>query len=903
MKSDQEERDERGARGSLLTLGRALEEERNRTRSILEAAPEISAAERHAEARASRAAEARTAELRSAELAAMQAALVEAQAETEAARVGGPAGDPAAPQAMPGLIERVWKRKARPAAQSAPPLSEPPKDEKSALERIENMLARQEAEIDAARLASSQAAADAARAASSARTTDAFVAARMRELSPRQVAFDDGGATASYDQRKADGRTNEQEELWKPLIDPFRVIRGIIDARALIVLLTLLGALAGVFMALSTPKKYEAIAELLIDPRDLKIVDRGLTDINGLPSDSTIAIVENQMRVLTSGTVLNKVVEQLNLESDPEFNGTAGGLSLNPITIVRSLLTRSDGTTDPGRRRAIVISNLADGLSVARAGKTFIVLVSMKTKDADKSALIANTVVDVFVKTSGEMQSDQFGRANDELMGRLEVLRKEVEAAEQKVEKFKAENDLVDAQGRLITDDEIIKLNDQLSVARARTLELNARATSARAVDPDAAIGGALPEGAQSSVMTGLRAQYASARQEADQLSVRLGPRHPSYQSAQAQVSAVRGQIAAELTRIVSQIQTELKRSVQLEQDLAARLAQLKVRQGDLSNGQVALRELERDAQAKRQVYESFLLRAQETSEQKGINSANISVISQAFPPLDPTGGSRVTTVITGALLGLLSGLAIGGLMGIIGSLRDSARESRAGRRARADRLADLPEPLPAPDPGEASTIKDRIAALMRRAKPNADVKTKPAAVESDKDASMTYPPRAPGYAPYPQAAAEAPVHPHSAYPVYPQPAHPGYAPLTYVQPPPYAPMYQQPAPGGYPPYPPQAPAYGQPMPPAYQAQPQRYPVYPRDDERAYGAAVPVHPGYAPQSPYPPSARPAEHHWAEAPQHPQRQSPETIAEITESLREFRYAVRELMESRTRRRYF
>jgi hypothetical protein len=77
MKSDQEERDERGARGSLLTLGRALEEERNRTRSILEAAPEISAAERHAEARASRAAEARTAELRSSELAAMQAALEE----------------------------------------------------------------------------------------------------------------------------------------------------------------------------------------------------------------------------------------------------------------------------------------------------------------------------------------------------------------------------------------------------------------------------------------------------------------------------------------------------------------------------------------------------------------------------------------------------------------------------------------------------------------------------------------------------------------------------------------------------------------------------------------------------------------------------------------------------------
>ena len=62
------------------------------------------------------------------------------------------------------------------------------------------------------------------------------------------------------------------------------------------------------------------------------------------------------------------------------------------------------------------------------------------------------------------------GRATNEIEARLDELRAEVEAAERKVGDYKARNDLVDAQGRLIADDEILKLNDQLTVARARTL-------------------------------------------------------------------------------------------------------------------------------------------------------------------------------------------------------------------------------------------------------------------------------------------------------------------------------------------------------------------------------------------------------------------------------------------------
>ncbi|TIX46516.1 MAG: succinoglycan biosynthesis protein exop, partial [Mesorhizobium sp.] len=124
------------------------------------------------------------------------------------------------------------------------------------------------------------------------------------------------------------------DQQWKPLIDPMQVVRGIARSKALILSTTILGAALGVAIALSTPKKYEATAELIVDPRDLKLTDRDLTQ-NVVASDATLAIVENQVRVLTSGTVLNKVVDKLNLTNDPEFNGQGSG-GLGVMSMIRS---------------------------------------------------------------------------------------------------------------------------------------------------------------------------------------------------------------------------------------------------------------------------------------------------------------------------------------------------------------------------------------------------------------------------------------------------------------------------------------------------------------------------------------------------------------------------------------
>ncbi|ESY25853.1 MULTISPECIES: GumC family protein [unclassified Mesorhizobium] len=656
----------------------------------------------------------------------------------------------------------------------------------------------------------------------------------------------------SFHEQRPD-RDDDDGQEWKPLIDPLQVVRGISRSKLLIVSTTILGTVLGVAVAVSTTKKYEATTQMVIEPGDLKLSDNDLTQPVGQP-DAALAVVETRIKMVTSGKVLDKVVADLNLVDDPEFNGQGSG-GLGVLSLIRSILSRQDGPGGGGevRRQALAVGNLAKSLSVERSGKSFVVSISATTQSADKSAKIANTTRDVFQQEAAQYQFGMAGRATDQLTAKLDDLRKNVETAERKVEDFRATHDLVDAQGHLISDDQMLKLNEQLSVTRARTLELNARAASARSLDVNSVINGTLPEEINSNTMSELRAQYAVLKQEADRAAVRLGPRHPEYQALNAQLDGSRERIAGELRRIASSLQVDLKRSVQLEQDLASRLAQAKVQSGDVNSDLVSLRELERDATAKRSVYEQYLLRAKETGEQQNINTTNINLMTPAQPPLEPNGPSRAVIAMAGLLLGLASGIGVGAMRGAFASLRGAANSRSRGRMDERpppveDKVYRAPLPVAPPPaappvlptaaaPARSPGLFDGLFSAMRKAAPGSGTSGEP--VET--------------YRAQPAAEYTRPVQ----------------EPVGYRQP-----DFRNEVPHANSPA--QQPGYAQPRQPA---------------DYAYSQAQPMPAASGPWS----SPQPA----GAAPEDQQAQ----IDDIRASLREFREAVRELTESRSHRRYF
>ncbi len=642
-----------------------------------------------------------------------------------------------------------------------------------------------------------------------------------------------------------------------PLIDPRYVFRSVRDWRALIAATTVLGGLAGLYVAINTPHLYFSSATVVIDPRNYKVIENDLNPDVFL-SEAALAIVDSQVSLMRSPRVLEKVASKLKLANDPEFNGTSqGALSSFLNLLSTSKVEDFDGSA---------LEYLTDHMSAERSPKTFVVNVGAYSEDPEKAALIANTIVNVYLDEQAETRSDLAKRTSGELGSRLESLKAKVEDAESKVEAFRTQNDLFGAQGRLIEDEEILRVNDQLTAARSNTITLNSRAQSAKSVTLDAVASGGLPEEVASAGLTALRAQYVAAKQNRDGLSVKLGPMHPDLQQADKALASLSGGINAEINRIRQSLQTDLKRAVETEQKLAARLAQLKVQQGGSGEAQVQLRELEREAVTARTVYEQYLLRARETGEQGNINANNVQKISEARAADTPEGASRKLIVVAAAIAGFVVGLGLAIAIGMVNALKArfaptegtplapaSTKPPRGGARQRIAKAfsGDInaisvwntrpvtgrqpamnaqPEPEVFAQPQMQSQLPPHSAAQMpvmqqpmpqpAQAHPFAPQPVQPPFVQPLAQHFATAPmmPQVYQLAPHPMMQ-QALVQPQQAPQYVAPPQMPGFAPVPVVQHYAMQPVMQQPVMQGYPPQ-----AFA---PQAYPVQPYPYPVQP----------------------------------------------------------------------------
>jgi len=476
-----------------------------------------------------------------------------------------------------------------------------------------------------------------------------------------------------------------------PLVNPAVLLGTVWRLRVFIALTTVLGAIVGVMVALATPHEYLAISQFVYDPRQLR-----LTDTDFLPpsysSESTLALVDSQVRIVDSVPVLEAVIEQLDLTDDPEFNGSSEAGFGSLLGLAGTIFS---GSGDEGEDRKIVtVHNLARAVDVYRVEKTFIIQITVKTRDPVKSANIANSILHVYIDQQNHTQSALYERTAESLTLQLDQLRRDVEKAEQRVEQYKAEHDLVDAGGSLIDDEQLVKLNEQLSEIRAQKVEIQSKAETARKLNVDEILSGTSAEILESSTIGELRAEYATAKRRFDTLATSLGPRHPERIAAAETVKSAKTEVSNELRRIVASTQTELRRIVQTEQQLAADLAVMKSRQMDTSADLVRLRELEREANATSAIYESSLKRTRETREQQKISTNNIQIVAEATAPLEPAGSSRKLIAAAGLFGGFAFGMGIAVLLGLYrgflanntaSRMSQSRAESRRRQQAQID--------------------------------------------------------------------------------------------------------------------------------------------------------------------------------------------------------------------------
>jgi uncharacterized protein involved in exopolysaccharide biosynthesis len=446
--------------------------------------------------------------------------------------------------------------------------------------------------------------------------------------------LDEGGELAAYIPRD----TSSTFEL--------RRMFGFIRRRAnWIGATTALAVLGGVVASLVLPPRYTATTSILLDPRGLQVVNRDIS-ARETSSDGQITEAESQRYVVASRKVLAQVIEDERLDLHPLFGARPAGLRTQILSFLGI-------RPEPSEATAEALRVLEQSVNVKRQEQTYVIDLAVTTADRNLSARLANTIARTYVAQESTARADAARRSSLSLGERAAELRAQVRQAENLVEQFKAENKIVSAGGSLVKEQQLAEVITQLVTARTKRVELQSRLEYIRAVQTRRVEPEALAEALQSPTIGQLRAQYANAKRQEASLSSWLGARHPDYVSAVAQTHELRAQILAEVGRIAQSTATELDRAEMTERGLGATLEKLQNEVVATQQASVQLRELSRDAESKRSVYESFLLRAKELDQQKTLETANIRIITEALPPLNPSGPVPMMIIAASLLLGL----------------------------------------------------------------------------------------------------------------------------------------------------------------------------------------------------------------------------------------------------------
>ncbi len=286
--------------------------------------------------------------------------------------------------------------------------------------------------------------------------------------------------------------------------------------------------------------------------------------------------------------------------------------------------------------------------------------VSVTSLYPEKAERIANAIAQAYLAEQTDVRSDAARQISQTLSARLNELKDRVREAEERVEAFKARNNILGASGQLVNEQQLSELNNQLGAARARAAQAKARLEEVERLQRTKGDVGAVPEAVQSPTITALRGQYAEiVRREAEQMTS-LGARHPAVIEIQAQADRLRRMIEEEVNRTALSARSEYESAHANEDMLARSLEALKHNAVVTNEAMVTLRELERDVQASRAVYEAFLVRARETGEQERLDTKNIRVISRADLPLHRSfPPSNLILAVAALALGIGAGIAI----------------------------------------------------------------------------------------------------------------------------------------------------------------------------------------------------------------------------------------------------
>ena len=400
----------------------------------------------------------------------------------------------------------------------------------------------------------------------------------------------------------AQGSSNQGPDL-------LRILNLFWQGRWIIGTCMILAVLIGGYYAFAVASaEYTATARLVMEQRQNQVVDLESV-VSGVSTDTTA--LNTEMEYILSRTLVERVVDKLDLVSDPEFNATLRTPPAFSIGQVRDRIqafivgSAPEVIPTPERIRELTVDAVRNTISVSIQRNTYIFIVRSTTGNATTSAKIANEIAKAYIYNQIQKKFAGTEYAVSWLTERVSELELELDSKGDEIKQLRNETSLVN-------EDTLTSLNIRAKDLRERLMdaELSVDASAAKLTNArNLAASGQVPDIADlftDPTLNTLRDRIASegAASNAKVLfDSRVATLLDNLQSIADRARTQRDALGSSLDQFQDQI-------IEQTEDL------------------YRLNQLQRELDATRILYETFLTRLKETSIQIGLQQADASILS-----------------------------------------------------------------------------------------------------------------------------------------------------------------------------------------------------------------------------------------------------------------------------------
>ncbi len=314
------------------------------------------------------------------------------------------------------------------------------------------------------------------------------------------------------------------------LQDLFRVLRR---RRRIIVLSLIAVVLAGVLFCVFRTRRYDAVADLAINPEGSNALDMGEITANlgggGLGFEEKLG---TQVRILKSKSLAWTVIDELRLDKDPSIVTRPGRFHVGAPVCAEAYPNTQQ---IPAGCRDVILDSFAKSLTVESIPRTQAVEITFRSANPEVAREVVNHLVSAYTRRLFMTRYDDTMKASDWLQGQLGQIKAAAEDSQSRLSKFQRDTGIF---GTNENDNLVLsKLDDlskELTDAEADRILKEAQYRIAQSGNPEL-IGTIVPD----SVLPVLRGQEADLKNKLAQANSEYGPNYPAVVQLRNQLEQV----------------------------------------------------------------------------------------------------------------------------------------------------------------------------------------------------------------------------------------------------------------------------------------------------------------------------------------------------------------------------